>query len=216
LTIWWADAGRPFDEILDAYRELAVAALFTLHVDLRCDIILTMAHVLHSPYVLDPPAREADPGVLALNSDLIGFDESLKSLLPDREYQFIVTGLGLLVDEFLISNASKISGMNGNGCGRMQLNILVLQQNLKSIEKDAMLSRSAQYFHYFGQGPKAIVARAKESGGKDMGFNLEEAKVLVELCYSEALRSPQREVAMQARKALDDDNMQLTEYMWSA
>ena len=98
----------------------------------------------------------------------------------------------------------------------MQLNILVLQQNLKSIESGAALTRSAQFYDYFMQGVDVIVARAKETGGKDLGFTLEEVKVLVALCYSAALQSQQRDVAAQAKKALSDHQLQLAEYMWNS
>ena len=98
----------------------------------------------------------------------------------------------------------------------MKLNILVLQQNLKSVEKDVMLVRSAQFYDYFCQGANAIIAKVSQTGGKDLGFNLEEMKVLIELCYSEALRSPHRDVAAQAKRALNDHQLQLTESMWAS
>ena len=174
-----------------------------------------ISRVLESHYLLEHPVHEPDSSILQLNSDLLSFDDTMHSHLPDKEYLFMTNGLGYLIDSLLISNSSKIKLMNHNGCGRMQLNILVLQQNLKSVEKDVMLSRSAQFFDYFQQGVKAIVEKAKETGGKDMGLNLEEIKILVELCYSEALQSNQRDAPAQAKRAMADDILQLTEYMWS-
>lgn len=174
-----------------------------------------MSRTLGAHYVLDQPANEPDPSVLALNADLLSFDDTLTIHLPEKEYHFITAGLGSLLDHVLVTNASQISVMNSHGCGRMQLNILVLQQNLKSIENNASLSRSARFYEYFGEGADAIVSRAKETGGKGMGFNLEELKVLVELCYSEALQSQQRDIAMQAKRALNDHQLQLSETMWN-
>ncbi len=76
--------------------------------------------------------------------------------------------------------------MNVRGCERMQLNMLVLQQNLKNIEPDnsttttattttttatatSSFVRSATYFALFIAGPDAIVAKAKEdAGGADV------------------------------------------------
>ena len=204
-----------FDGILSAYRELATKALLTLHVDIRCGIIHMMTQTLKASYFLDQPANEPDSSVLRLNADLLSFDDTLTIHLPEKEYQFMTSGLGLLLDHQLVTNASKISVMNENGCGRMQLNILVLQQNLKSIESDATLTRSAQFFEYFTEGAGTIVSKVKEAGGKDVGFNLEELKVLIELCYSEALQSEQRDIAMQAKRALSDHQLQLSECMWN-
>ncbi|KAL9109154.1 MAG: hypothetical protein Q9187_008195, partial [Circinaria calcarea] len=161
------------------------------------------------------PANEPDPSVLALNADLLSFDDTLTIHLPEKEYRFITAGLGSLLDHVLVTNASHISVMNGHGCGRMQLNILVLQQNLKSIENNVSLSRSARFYEYFSEGADVIISRVKETGGKGMGFNLEELKALIELCYSEALQSQQRDIAMQAKRALNDHQLQLSETMWN-
>ena len=207
---------RPFDEVLAAFRELAATALLTLHVDIRCGIIHMMSRVLKAPYLLNQPINEPDPSILSLNADLISFDDTLAIFMPEKEYTFITTGVGLLLDTILVTNASQISVMNRHGCDRMQLNILVLQQNLKSVEEGVDLRRSAQFFDYFTLGANAIIEKAKATGGKDLGFSFEELKVLVELCYSEALQSSQRDVAAQAKRALSDHQLQLSESMWNS
>ncbi|MCJ1476807.1 Exocyst complex component 4 [Lambiella insularis] len=210
------DTVRSFDDVLAAYRELATTALLTLHVDIRCGMIHMISRVVKAPYSLDQPANEPDSGILALNADLLSFDDNLTVHLPNKEYNFITSGLGILLDNILVTNASQINVMNMNGCERMQLNILVLQQNLKSIESGVVLGRSAQFFENFTRGADAIIEQAKATGGKDLGFSLEELKVLVELCYSEALQSQQRDIAAQARKALSDHQLQLSESMWNS
>ena len=207
---------RPFDNIISLFRELATTALLTLHIDIRYGISFMMGQVLDETYVLDQPATEPDPSILRLNADLLAFDDTMTSHLPEKEYRFITSGLSLLLDSYLISHIYKIKMMNENGCGRMQLNILVLQQNLKSIESDVMLTKSAQFFEYFREGSKAVVQRAQESKGSGMDLSEEEIKLLIELCYSEALNSPQREVAAQAKRAMQEDMLMITESMWSS
>lgn len=153
---------------------------------------------------------------MQLNTDLLPYDEAITSRLPSAERSFLATGLGALLDTYIVTNVLvHIKNMNRNGCERMQLNILVLQQNLKSVERDVRLVRAAQFFDYFLQGPKMIVQRAMETGGEGMGFGLDEMKGLVELCYSEALQSNSREAQSQARRNMGEDTLQLTEYMWS-
>ncbi|KAI9875177.1 MAG: hypothetical protein M1830_008789 [Pleopsidium flavum] len=208
------DTAVAFDGIVSSFQELAMTVLFTLHIDIRCGIIHMIERCLHGNYQLEQPANDADGNVLALNADLVSFDENITSYLRERARDFITTGLGFLLDQLLVTNASHINTMNLNGCGRMQLNILVLQQNLKNIEDDVALARSAQFFDFFTEGPDAIIARAKETGGKDLGFSYEELKLLVELCYSEGLKSSNREVATTAKRALNDHLLALSEHLW--
>jgi exocyst complex component 4 len=210
------DTVGPFDNVVAAFQELATTALLTLHVDIRCGMIHMITRVLKAPYLLDQPVNEPDSDVLALNADLLSFDDNLTTYLPEKEYIFITTGLVLLLDTLLVTNATIIPIMNLNGCERMKLNILVLQQNLRSVENGVSLTRGAQFYDYFSQGADAIIAKAKATGGKDLGFSMEEFKVLVELCYSEALQSPQRDIAAQAKRALGEHLLQLSESMWNS
>lgn len=75
------------------------------------------------------------------------------------------------------------------------------------------------------QGAEKVVQRARdaaasaaagESNGTELGFSLEELKVLVELCYSEGLRSTQREIAVQAKRGMSDHLLVLSEVLWNA
>jgi exocyst complex component 4 len=101
--------------------------------------------------------------------------------------------------------------MNRLGCDRMQLNILVLQQNLRNIEPAALLPLSARFFDLFADGPAEVVKRAKEEQGT---LSYERLKVLVELCYSEGLASKRMEVAMQAKRGLGEHLLLLSEALW--
>ena len=122
-----------------------------------------LTRTLSSPYLLPHPATDPDPSILTLNADLLSLDTTLTTHLPGAEHTFIMTGLTKLVDTFLVRNAGKVAAMNVNGCGRMQLNILVLQQNLKAVETrgNVALSRSAVFFDLFLEGAEGVVERAK-------------------------------------------------------
>lgn len=203
-----------FDQTLSSIRSLALTALLTLHLDIRAGMIHMIGRTLSAPYLLAQPTQEPDPSVLTLNSDLLSFDDTLNTHLDAQDHAFVINGLALLIDTTLISLTPKqVTAMNADGCARMQLNILVLQQNLKAIEADANLSRSVQYFDMFNLGAGGIVALAKEKG-KEIGFTLEELKELVELSYSQGLRSDGREGAVAARKGLSSGLMELSEILW--
>ena len=222
LDAWLTGITRTFDNIVTSYEELAGTALLTLHMEVRCRTVYSLRTALSpdmAPYILDQEVREPDPQILSLNLELVMFDETIARFLRDREVAFVRRGLGLLINCYLVGNACMASPMNEKGCGRMQLNILVLQQNLKNIEEGVDLARAANYYALFDKGPDAIVEKAKEDKA-DQGesgpnnFTYDELKALVELCYSEQLANPERGIASAAKRRMDDKLLGLSEHMW--
>ncbi|PFH58096.1 hypothetical protein XA68_14155 [Ophiocordyceps unilateralis] len=196
---------QTFDNMVTSFEELAGTALLTLHLEVRCRIVYSLRCVLSpdkAPYLLDQDVRQPDSQILSLNLELVLFDETIVRFLRDREVAFIRTGLGLLTNSYLIGNASMASPMNAKGCGRMQLNILVLQQNLKNIEEGVNLARAANYFALFDQGPDVMVDKAKDKTTN--GFDYEELKTLLKLYYSEPLANPERGIAASAKRQLEE------------
>ncbi|KAK2048817.1 Sec8 exocyst complex component-specific domain-containing protein [Colletotrichum somersetense] len=214
---------QAFDGIVSSFEELAATALLTLHMEIRCEIIYSLRTALSTdtaPYLLDQEVTEPDPQILTLNSDLVLYDETIARYLRAKETAFIRTGLGLLINAYLVTNAAFVSPMNAKGCGRMQLNILVLQQNLKNVEEGVDLARAANYFALFDKGPDAIVDKAREDKDKDEHadrsdtFNYEELRTLLELCFSEQLANPERGIASAAKRQMADKMLGLSEHMW--
>jgi len=190
--------------------------------EIRCQVIHSLSLALSSesaPYLLEQVVNDPDPRILNLNADLVAYDETIVRFLRDKEISFIRTGLGLLINSFLVTNAGMVKSMNANGCGRMQLNILVLQQNLKNIEEDVSLERAAKFFDLFTEGADAVVKQAKDgkenNGGKEL-FSYDELKTLVELCYSEQLANPERGISTVAKRGMGEHLLQLSEYMWQS
>ncbi|KAI6782434.1 exocyst complex component-like protein [Emericellopsis cladophorae] len=219
---------QAFDSIVSSFEELAGTALLTLHMEIRCKIV----HSLHialspdvAPYLLDQEVNEPDPHILSLNSELILFDETVARYLRERETGFIRTGLGRLVNCYLVNNAWMTSPMNANGSGRMQLNILVLQQNLKNIEQGVDLARAANYYALFDKGVDDIIEEARQSKERQQAggdpndpnnFSYNELKALIELCFSEQMANPERGIASAGRRAMDEKLQQLSEHVWDA
>ena len=211
-----------FDQMLQSIKALATTALYTLHLDIRLGVIHMLTRTLAAPYILNEVAQDPDPSILQLNGDLISFADTLSAHLAPETRNFVTSGLAELIDSFLVSNASQIMhGMNEHGCRRMQLNILVLSQNLKSIENTAQgrtveLDRSDRFYELFIEGPDSVIARARDKGGEGLeGFDLEELKVLVELWYKQGTESTQREVQVKSKKDLSDHLLVLTECLWN-
>ena len=149
----------------------------------------------------------------------MSFDTELSAYIPAASCIHITRGLAPLMDAYLLSICSdKIERMNANGCALMQLNILVLQQNLKNIEDGATLPYTALFFDLFTAGPDAIIARAKQYG-KDFGvpgerFGEEEVKKLLEMTYEERVNAENREASVQAKRALDAQLLEISEFMY--
>lgn len=189
--------------------------------EIRCQIVQSLSLALSpstAPYLLEQVVNDPDPRILAINADLVAYDETTSHFLRDREISFLRTGLALLVETYLVTNAGMVKPMNANGCGRMQLNILVLQQNLKNIEPGSDLSRAADYYDIFMEGSGAVLEKAKESKEKDGGeeFTYDELKTLIELCFSEQIADPERGVSTVAKRNMGDLLLQLSEYMWQS
>jgi exocyst complex component 4 len=257
----------PFDKILQELRELAKAALLTLHIDIRCGVILQLTRSIRGPnapptdqapappprdstalatadsgsyhWILQQPPSAASALILELNNDLISFDTNASAYLGAKERKFITRGVGRLIDRVLVADADRIEIMNAYGAQRMGLDILVLQQNLRNIaitasptpgsdiisvdrdageDADVLLKKSAQFYNLFLQGAGKVVdyAKAAKAKGEAVGFSYDELKVLVELCYSEGLRSREREENLRAKKGLQDSLLWLGESMWDS
>ncbi|KAI0407469.1 Sec8 exocyst complex component-specific domain-containing protein [Xylaria palmicola] len=227
------DTVQSFDRIVSSYEELAGTVLLTLHMEIRCRIIQSLRVALSpetAPYVLgDREIKEPDPQILALNAELIAYDETVVRFLREREIAFVRTGLGLLINSYLVSNALATRPMNLRGCERMRLNILVLQQNLKNVEADVDLARASRYYGLFAEGADAIVEKARrdkereaaadgadgaDGAGAEERFSYDELKALVELCFSVQLADPERGVNTAARRQMGEKVLALSEYMW--
>jgi hypothetical protein len=163
----------------------------------------------------------ASPLVIELNSELVTFDTHLGTYLSPDERRFMRSGLARFIDQVFVSCTRYIGVMNHNGALRLQLDVLVLQQNLKNIivedrpsDEDGVaaspevvaLPRSAKFLDWFMEGPQKALDYAKEekelfasqgdkalAAGNGEPFTYEELRVLVELCFSEIMRGPRGE-----------------------
>jgi exocyst complex component 4 len=196
-----------FDNTLQALRNLATTALLTLHIDMRCGVIHVLTKAMAGPngppirddtpstptpsintnwhLILPTPPTSASPTILELNNDLISFDTNITSYMASSERRFISSGLARFTDQVFVSCTRYIGAMNQNGALRLQLDVLVLQQNLKNIIVDepspaekkekagagaedepfhevVALPRSAKFLDWFLEGPQKALDYAKE------------------------------------------------------
>ncbi|KNG82493.1 putative Exocyst complex component Sec8 [Aspergillus nomiae NRRL 13137] len=199
------ETATAFDTTIESLRDLSSTALFALHIDIRCGIIHMLTRTMAGPnprnnrhsepttpspnsnitwwhIVLNQPTS-ASPTVLELNNDLISFDTNISSYLGSAERWYITSGLARFIDQVFIARAHLIGAMNENGALRLQLDVLVLQQNLKNIiidpgmdtdeEENAQraseqhrevvaLPRSAKFLDWFLEGAEKALDYAKD------------------------------------------------------
>lgn len=232
-----------FDNTLQSLRNLANNALLTMQIDIRCRVIYVLTKAMAGPQgpqpqTVDTPSTPApsantnwhlllptsptaaSPPVLELNNELIAIDTNLSSYLAPSERQFITSGLARFIDQTFIFCTQYIGVLNHNGALRLQLDVLVLQQNLKNIiiesetpaEKETeptenvALPRSAKFLDWFLEGAQKALDHAKEekelfasqgdkalAAGNGEPFTYDELRVLIELCFSEIMRGPRGE-----------------------
>ncbi|KAI9837469.1 MAG: hypothetical protein M1819_007117 [Sarea resinae] len=187
----------------------------------------------------DPAVLSLNADLVAFDEDIATHIRD-----EEHEFILTPASLSPLITTTLISTATRIPAMNAHGLTRMSLNILVLQQNLKNLTHSATtsLARAEHYYNLFSAGPDAMVERAKRmvrrrekgkrkevgsgaaagpkkgtgagAGEEEEEYTYEQLKVLVELFYSEALRSGRREVVMAAKRGVNDHLLQLSEFLW--
>ncbi|GFF64460.1 probable exocyst complex component sec8 [Aspergillus lentulus] len=174
------ETANVFDTTLQSLRNLASTALFALHIDIRCGVIHMLTRTMAGPnppsnrdsepttpspnsnmnwwHILVNQPTAASPTILELNNDLIAFDTNISSYLGPAEHWFITSGLARFIDQAFVSSTRHIGAMNENGALRLQLDVLVLQQNLKNIIIDPTAEK-AQYPTTEGpENPDMIVA----------------------------------------------------------
>lgn len=258
------ETATAFDTTLQSLRDLAVIAVFALHIDIRCGVIHMLTRTMAGPnpqpirtsepatpapppsggcwHLLTSQPTAASPAVLELNKDLIAFDTNISTYLGAAQRQFITSGLAQFIDRVFVSSTRYVWAMNENGALRLQLDVLVLQQNLKNVIIDTAeaegyrevvaLPRSAKFLDWFLEGAEKALDYAKEekeylAANPDKSltvdgepFSYEVLKVLVDLCFSEILRGPRgednREDFMAAKKASADALLRLNEIMWDS
>ncbi|KAL1918993.1 uncharacterized protein VTP21DRAFT_2374 [Calcarisporiella thermophila] len=178
-----AEISNHFEEILTNYKQLAQTCLFTLRIELRCQIIYYIDLIVRQGnYNLEDETTEPDPNVTILNSILVSWDESMNLTLPDKARQFIFDGLPGLFNRLLILGAESIPYLNKHGVQKMTRNIMALQQNLTNIiqpTREITLSHSKTYYEMFNLGPQGMLSLIRES----KAYSREEYTTMLRLMY---------------------------------
>lgn len=166
-----------FDAVIASFTELSSLILRTLHLDLRLHLLHGIYTAMDATYALGQPYNDPDPAIINLSTSLGSYDVAISANLLETQYNFLTSHLDVLANNALVSLVGCIQAFDGYGRDRMGLNILVLQQTLKtSMQTDATLESAARFYEMME--PKMVVER-----GVGSGYAKEDLKALVRLCW---------------------------------
>lgn len=167
-----------FDAVIASFTELSSLILRTLHLDLRLHLLHGVYTAMDTTYALGQPYNDPDPAIIDLSTSLGSYDAAISANLLETQYNFLTSHLDVLANNALVSLVVCIQAFDDYGRDRMGLNILVLQQTLKtSMQQDTSLEFAATF--YSMTEPSAIVAN-----GLQAGYAKEDLKALVRLCWN--------------------------------
>lgn len=179
----------PAATLSSLFAAIAARVIRLLRSEIRCHaafFVHQFTDPARRPFVLSRPVGRADPEATALASDFVAFDDQAGMLLSAWDYDSVVVGLASFVDRFIVSRIVRARAMNDHGCGRVQLAVLVVRQNLMSMsdgatrsdggtiaksrettkgrttavsDADAVLTHSAAVLDLFQAGPEKLIHR---------------------------------------------------------
>jgi exocyst complex component 4 len=166
-----------FDAVIASYTELSTLILRTLHIDLRLHLLHGVYTAMDTTYALGQPYNDPDASILGLSHALGTYDQAIVANLLPPQYDFLTSNLDIVANNALVSLVGCISAIDSYGLNRMGLNILVLQQTLKtSMQQDAKLDYAARFYEM--AEPRVIAER-----GPQAGYSPEDLKTLARLTW---------------------------------
>lgn len=172
-----AQTATGFDAVISSFTELSSLVLRTLHLDLRLHLLHGVYIALDTTYALGQPYLEPDPAITHLSTSLSKYDSAMSANLLQQQYAFLTNKLDTLANNALVSLVGCIQALDSHGLDRMGLNILVLQQTLKtSMQQNASLEYAARFY---SMAEPAVIARDGPKGG----YAPEDLKALARLCW---------------------------------
>lgn len=171
-----------FDAVIVSFNELGALILRTLRLDLRLQVLHGVAAACGHTYALGEAYNDPDPAILSLSTNLSAYDTAISTRILQPQYDFLTGNLHVLLNASLTSHIllSHIPALDAFGLARAQLNILVLQQAIKSLEPAGSLHKAAEFWALAERGCDAIV-----NEGRNLGYATADLEVLLRLAWDE-------------------------------
>lgn len=215
------DSIAEFDKEVDAMDQLAEVCVLTLKADLRCRTIYYIDKTMkEGQYFLNADTEERDVFIGKLDSQIVKCDAITTESLVAGDKAIVIAGLARFIDELLITAADGLLYLNEFGVKKMDRNILVLQQMLKSITESPQsvnFSRSLAFYDLTKSTSLGILELAKQ---RETDFSHDELKSVLRLIRYRSVRkhelSGRRDIMQSEKNALHDDLVKLHDCYWGS
>ncbi|KAI5968579.1 SEC8 [Candida margitis] len=177
-----------FNDVVAYFEGIRDQTLLALRYELRSKAIYYLNLSFNvMDWVPTTEPGDADPYVVALNSEIFTIDTQLTKALKPEDKESIFVGFSEFLNDAMIQGSFKVKKVNNNGIKRAMLNISTLQQILRSLSPTPQtidFSKSSLYFEMFTLNEFSLLNRIK---AKTSAYTRSQYHNLARLIYSEKL-----------------------------
>lgn len=178
-----------FDNIIEVFESIRDNSLIALRYDVRLKALYHIGKSYQDNFVLATEPADADQFVTLYNKELYYIGTRIHDILSIEENECVFLGLPQFINMAFLQGSEIIKITNGNGIKRILLNILTLQQMLRSVlrqQSSVDLSKASKYFELFTVSEHQFLQKITENRE---GYTKNEILNLLRLVYSEKLAS---------------------------
>lgn len=188
LTLNLAKIGE-FDEVIRTFESIRDQTLVALRYDLRLKALYYIGKSYHENFVLGTEPADSDQFIGQYNREVYSIGTKISEMLTPAENDCVFVGLPTFLTRAFLQGSEMIQMANRNGIKKILLNIITIQQMLRSVMKEVDhvdFSRASRYFELFTATEHVLLQKIADS---KEAYTKEEVINLLRLIYSEKLQS---------------------------
>lgn len=185
-----------FDGIVKSFEKLLSNTLLAIRYDIRLRLIYYIsATITNNSWNPNSDINALCPEVKELTNLVQLFNSKLFSNLDPKLSRKILYGIPNLIDKLFIVGSELIPVLNGNGVKKIYLNVITIQQSLRTVmhlPEEVDFTHSLSYFDLFKKGTSKIIEQNQQNRSL---FNLQENKNMIRLIFSQEFKDQEKEYA---------------------
>lgn len=188
LTLNLARIGD-FDQVVRTFESIRDNALVALRYDLRLKALYYIGKSFQESFVLTTEPADLDQFIGSFNREVYSIGTKIDEMLTPEESECVFLGLPAFLTKAFIQGSEMIEVANRNGIKKILLNVITLQQMLRSMTRHREtvdFSKATRYFELFTASEHVLLQKLTSSQD---GYTRDEVLNLLRLIYSEKLKS---------------------------
>lgn len=188
LTLNLAKIGD-FDETIHIFESIRDQTLVALRYDIRLKALHYIGKSYHESLVLGTEPADSDQYIGQYNREVYSVGNKVSEMLSIDEIDCVFLGLPMFLNRAFIQGSEMVQVANRNGIKKILLNIITIQQMLRSVMKEVDqvdFSKASRYFELFTASEHVLLQKVAEYGDV---YTRDEVLNLLRLVYSEKLHS---------------------------